>query len=59
MEDRGPLDWAPVRLLLPGDAFVYTESTGGLAVYGPYTSTKKDGLVRVEQAGRHIGTVKE
>ena len=59
MEDRGPLGWAPVRLLLPAEAFVFTDSTGGQAVYGPYTATTKDGLVRVEQAGRYIGTVKQ
>ena len=57
--DRGPLGWAPVRLLLPADAFVFTDSTGGQAAYGPYTATTRDGLVRVEQAGRHIGTVKQ
>ncbi len=52
MEDRGPLGWAPVRLLLPSDAFVFTDSTGGQAVCGPYTTTTKDGLVRVhKQAG--------
>ena len=59
MEDRGPLGLAPVRLLLPSDAFVFTDSTGGQVVYGPYTATTKDGLVRVEQAGRYIGTVKQ
>ena len=61
MEDslRGPLGCAPVRLLLPADAFVFTDSTGGQAVYGPYTTTTKDGLVRVEQAGSHIGIIKQ
>ena len=59
MEDRGPRGWAPVRLLLPADASVFTDSTGGQAVYGPYTAMTKDGLVRVEHAGKHIGTVKQ
>jgi hypothetical protein len=38
-EDRGPLGWAPVRLLLPADAFVFTDSTGGQAVHGPRRKT--------------------
>ena len=59
MVDRGPLGWAPVRLLLPAESFEFTDSTGGQAVYGPYTATTRDGLVRVEKAGQHIGTVKQ
>ena len=59
MVDRGPLGWAPVRLLLPAESFEFIDSTGGEAVYGPYTATTRDGLVRVERAGQHIGTVKQ
>ncbi len=32
---------------------------GGQVVYGPYTATTRDGLVRVEKAGKHIGTMKQ
>jgi hypothetical protein len=59
MVDRGPLGWAPVRRLLPADAFVFTDSIGGQAAYGPCTATTRDGLMHVEMAGRHNGTVKQ
>ncbi len=59
MLDRGPLDGAPVWLHLPAGAFEFTDGTGGQAAYGPYTATTKDGLVRVERAGQHVGTVKQ
>jgi hypothetical protein len=32
---------------------------GGQATYGPYIAMTKDGLVRVEQAGLHVGTLKQ
>ena len=59
MVDRGPLGWAPVHLLLPADVFEFTDGTAGQEAHGPYTATTKDGLVRVEKAGLHIGTVKQ
>ncbi len=34
-------------------------NTGGQVAHGPFTATTKDGLVRAEKAGLHIGTVKE
>ncbi len=52
--DRGPLGWAPVRLHLPAGAFEFTDGTGGQETYGP----TKHGLVRVERAGRYVGTLK-
>jgi hypothetical protein len=55
----GPLGWASVRLLLPAESFEFTDSTGGQAVFWPYTATTKDGLVCVEKAGHHIGTVEQ
>jgi hypothetical protein len=57
--DRGPLGWAPVRLHLPAGAFEFTDGTGGQETYGPYTAMTKDGLVRVERAGGHVGTLKQ
>ena len=59
MEDRGPLGWAPVRLLLPADSFEFLDNTRGQAAYGPFTATTRDGLVRVDRAGRHVGTLKQ
>ncbi len=50
---------APVQLLLPAESFEFTDSTGGQAIYGPYTATTRDGLVRVEMAGLHIGPYRE
>ena len=59
MEDRGPLTWEPVRLLPMAAEFVLTDNTAGKASYGPYDTSTRDGLVRVERAGQHVGTVKQ
>lgn len=59
MEDRGPLGWAPVRLLLPADSFEFLDNTGGQTAYGPFTATTRDGLVRIDRAGLHVGTLKQ
>jgi hypothetical protein len=36
-----------------------TDSTAGRTLYGPYSATTGDGLVRVERAGQHVGTLKQ
>jgi hypothetical protein len=59
MEDRGPLIWEPVHLLPIAAQFVLTDSTEGQAAYGPCFTSTKDGLVRVEKTGQHIGRVKQ
>lgn len=58
-EDGGPLTWAPVRLLPEAAEFRMTDSTAGRTLYGPYSATTGDGLVRVEKAGQHVGTLKQ
>ncbi len=57
--DRGPLGWAPVLLHLPASAFEFADGTGGQETYGQYTAMTKDGLVLVERAGRHVGTLNQ
>jgi ribonuclease HI len=59
MEDRGPLTWAPVRLLPEAAEFFLTDSTAGSIDLGPYRICTRDGLVRVERGGQHVGTVKQ
>ena len=59
MEDRGPLTWAPVRLLPAAAEFFLTDSTAGSIDLGPYRICTRDGLVRVERGGQHVGTVKQ
>ncbi len=59
MEDRGPLGWALVLLLLPADSFEFLDNTGGQAAYGPFAIITRDGLVRVDRAGQHVGTLKQ
>ncbi len=39
--------------------FVLTDNTAGKASYGPYDTSTRYGLVRVERAGQHVGTVKQ
>ncbi len=57
MRDGGPLAWEQVRLLPAAAEFVMTDSTAGTADYGAFTVITRDGLVRVEKAGQHVGTV--
>ena len=59
MEERSPLTWEPVCLHPDAALFALTDSTAGSAAYGPYDTSTRDGLVRVERAGHHVGTVKQ
>jgi hypothetical protein len=59
MEERSPFTWEPVRLHPDAALFALTDSTAGSAAYGPYDTSTRDGLVRVERAGHHVGTVKQ
>jgi hypothetical protein len=55
VRDRGPWGGEPARLLLPADA----DCTEGQTSYGPYTVTTRNGLVRIDKARQHVGTVKQ
>ena len=59
MEDGSPLSWEPVRLHPDAALFALTDGTAGSAAYGPYDTSTRNGLVRVERAGHHVGTVKQ
>ena len=61
MEERSPLTWEPVRLHPDAALFTLTDSTAGSAAYGPYDTSTRDGLIRVqvERGGHHVGTVKQ
>jgi hypothetical protein len=53
------LTWEPVHLHPDAALFALTDSTAGSAAYGPNDTSTRDGLVRVERAGHHVGTVKQ
>ncbi len=59
MEERSCLTWELVRLHPDAALFTLTDSAAGSAAYGPYDTSTRDGLVRVEKAGHHVGTVKQ
>ena len=59
MEDRGPLTWAPVRLLPAAAEVLLNDSTAGSTDSGSYRIRTLDGLVLVERGGQHVGTVKQ
>jgi hypothetical protein len=59
MEESSPLTWEPVTLHPDAALFTLTDSTAGSAAYGPYDTSTRDGLVRVERAGHHVETVKQ
>ncbi len=59
VRDRGPLRGEPARLLLPTDSLEFADCTEGQTSYGPYTAITRNGLVRIDKAGQHVGTVKQ
>jgi hypothetical protein len=54
MEERSPLTWEPVSLHPDAALFTLTDSTAGSAAYGPYDTSTRNGLVRVDRAGHHV-----
>ncbi len=59
MEERSPLTWEPVRLHPDAALFTLADRTSCSAADGPYDTSTRDDLVRVERAGHHVGTVKQ
>jgi hypothetical protein len=58
-EGQGPLMWSPVSLTRSKVDFHYTDHTAGVVEYGPYSVSTKDGLVRIMEGDRHVGTISQ
>ena len=57
MRDRGPLMWAPVSIGRDLVEFQFRDPTAGTRTYGEFVVTTKDGLVRICEGQRHVGTI--
>ena len=56
---QGPLMWSPVSLTRSKVDFHYADHTTGVAEYGPFSVSTKDGLVRIMEGDRHVGTISQ
>ena len=57
--DRGPIRWAPTRLARERVEFHCRDDTAGVADYGPFRASTKDGMVRVMEGSKHVGTISQ
>ena len=58
-KDRGPAMWSPVRLTRERVEFQFRDDTAGVAQVGPFSTSTKDGLVRVMEGDTHMGTISQ
>ena len=56
---QDPLLWSPISLTRSGVEFHYRDDTAGVAEYGPYSASTKDGLVRIMKGDSHVGTISQ
>ena len=57
MRDRGPLMWTPVSIGRDLVEFQLRDPTAGTRTYGDFVVTTRDGLVRICEGQRHVGTI--
>ena len=57
--DRGPTIWSPTRLARERVEFHCRDDTAGVADYGSFNASTKDGLVRVMEGSKHVGTISQ
>ena len=55
----GPILWSPIGLTRSNVEFHYHDDTAGVAVYGRFCASTKDGLVRIMEGSRHVGTISQ
>ena len=55
MRDRGPLMWALVSI--GRDLVEFLDPTAGTRIYGDFVITTRDGLVRICEGQRPVGTI--
>ena len=51
--------WSPVRLTRERVEFQFRDDTAGVAQVGPFSTSTKDGLVRIMEGGTHMGTISQ
>ena len=55
----GPIMWSPVGLTRSNVEFHYRDDTAGVAGFGRFSASTKDGLVRIMDGSRHLGTISQ
>ena len=57
--DRGPIMWAPTCLAREKVEFLCRDDTAVVADYGPFRAFTKDGMIRVMEGSKHVGTISQ